>query len=115
VYACSWNKEGTQLLTCSADKTAKIWDAATGNLITTFKFGSAIEDQQLGCLWQGDVSLATIPAIVSFFFFWYLFFTEFPADASVGIAGGRHLHPRPQQPGQAQARHQGPQQGSPLT
>jgi len=40
----------------------KIWDATNGKNITTFKFGNEVEDQQVGCLWQGDflvsVSLA---------------------------------------------------------
>eukprot|EP00013_Stygamoeba_regulata_P012926 CAMPEP_0177678464 /NCGR_PEP_ID=MMETSP0447-20121125/29021_1 /TAXON_ID=0 /ORGANISM="Stygamoeba regulata, Strain BSH-02190019" /LENGTH=602 /DNA_ID=CAMNT_0019187465 /DNA_START=146 /DNA_END=1954 /DNA_ORIENTATION=+ len=57
IYACSWNDAGTQLLTASGDKTCKIWDAETGAAVTTFKLGNAIEDQQLGCLWQGEYLL----------------------------------------------------------
>ena len=31
IYACSWNKEGTKLLTASGDKTAKIFDIESGS------------------------------------------------------------------------------------
>jgi len=41
-------------LTCSADKTVKLWDVATQTSTTTFEFGSAVEDQQVGVLWQGN-------------------------------------------------------------
>jgi len=58
IYACSWNKEGDKLLTASGDKTAKLWDATTGKCITSFRFGNATEDQQLGCLWQGSFLLS---------------------------------------------------------
>jgi WD40 repeat protein len=54
IYAVSWNKAGDKVLTASADKTAKIFDVTTGKCTTTFKFGNATEDQQLGCIWQGD-------------------------------------------------------------
>lgn len=54
IYACSWNKSGDRLLTASADKTVKIWDVATGKAVQTYTFGADTNDQQLGCLWQGD-------------------------------------------------------------
>ena len=31
IYACSWNADGTKLLTASGDKTAKIFDIETGS------------------------------------------------------------------------------------
>jgi len=58
VYSCSWNADSTRLLTASADKTCKIWDVATGQAITTFTFENEVENQQLGCLWQGNYLLS---------------------------------------------------------
>eukprot|EP01088_Endostelium_zonatum_P010060 TRINITY_DN233_c0_g1_i1.p1 TRINITY_DN233_c0_g1~~TRINITY_DN233_c0_g1_i1.p1 ORF type:complete len:697 (-),score=186.30 TRINITY_DN233_c0_g1_i1:69-2051(-) len=57
IYGVSWNSQSTQVLTASGDRTCKIWDVASGNgkAVTTFEMGSDdVNDQQLGCLWQGD-------------------------------------------------------------
>eukprot|EP01115_Flamella_aegyptia_P006459 TRINITY_DN27069_c0_g1_i2.p1 TRINITY_DN27069_c0_g1~~TRINITY_DN27069_c0_g1_i2.p1 ORF type:complete len:405 (+),score=208.95 TRINITY_DN27069_c0_g1_i2:689-1903(+) len=54
IYSCSWSADSKRVLTASADKTCKIWNAENGECLTTFTFGEALEDQQLGCLWQGD-------------------------------------------------------------
>lgn len=54
VYAVAWKPDGTQLLTCSGDKTCKLWNVETRELITEFPMGSAVDDQQVSCLWQGD-------------------------------------------------------------
>lgn len=53
VYAISWSPDGKQLLSASGDKTCKLWDVASGNLISTFNMGSDVLDQQVSCLWQG--------------------------------------------------------------
>jgi len=58
IYACSWSPDGKQVLTVSADKTAKIWDE-NGKLVQTFTFEGGVEQQQLGCLWQGK-TLASV-------------------------------------------------------
>ncbi|KAM4809011.1 WD repeat-containing protein 1 [Rhinophrynus dorsalis] len=58
IYAISWSPDSTQLLSASGDKTAKIWDVAANSAVTTFKFGSEVQDQQLGCLWQKDYLLS---------------------------------------------------------
>ena len=58
IYGCAWSPDSTQVLTSSGDKTCKLWDVATGNVVTTFKFGSQLENQQLGCLWVGDSLLS---------------------------------------------------------
>ncbi|XP_078534599.1 WD repeat-containing protein 1 [Lissotriton helveticus] len=58
VYAVSWSADGTQLLSASGDKTAKIWDVGANSLVSTFKFGSDVLDQQLGCLWQKNYLLS---------------------------------------------------------
>ncbi|EGC29501.1 hypothetical protein DICPUDRAFT_51240 [Dictyostelium purpureum] len=54
IYSCSWSEDNNRILTASADKTCKIWDSTTGKCEKTFTFGSDTNDQQLGCLWQGD-------------------------------------------------------------
>ncbi len=48
-----------QVLTVSADKTAKIWDISeegNGKVSTTFQFSDigGAEDMQVGCLWMGE-------------------------------------------------------------
>lgn len=58
VYAVAWKPDGTQLLTCSGDKTCKLWDVATRQMISEFPMGNAVEDQQVSCLWQGDYLLS---------------------------------------------------------
>lgn len=62
VYAVAWSPDSKSLLSASGDKTCKTWDVATMSLITEFPMGTAIEDQQVSCLWQGkhmlSVSLA---------------------------------------------------------
>ncbi|XP_031563060.1 WD repeat-containing protein 1-like [Actinia tenebrosa] len=54
VYGVSFSPDGNQFLTASADRTCKIWNVPDRTLTTTFKFGSDLEDMQVGCLWQGE-------------------------------------------------------------
>eukprot|EP00057_Strongylocentrotus_purpuratus_P007409 XP_011661883.1 PREDICTED: WD repeat-containing protein 1 [Strongylocentrotus purpuratus] len=58
IYGISWSDDSKKILTSSADKTAKIWDVETGQAVTEFTFGTDLEHQQLGCLWQGDFLLS---------------------------------------------------------
>jgi len=58
IYAVSWKADSAQVLTASGDKTAKIFDANTGQCVQTFNIGAAVDDQQLGCLWQGRFLLS---------------------------------------------------------
>ncbi|XP_026332249.1 actin-interacting protein 1 [Hyposmocoma kahamanoa] len=53
VYGISWSPDGTQLLSCSGDKTCAIWDVETMQRTTLFNMGTAVENQQVSCLWQG--------------------------------------------------------------
>lgn len=54
VYAVAWKPDGTQLLTASGDKTCRLWDVETRDLIVEFPMGSTVDDQQVSCLWQGE-------------------------------------------------------------
>ncbi|KAI8353371.1 WD40-repeat-containing domain protein [Blakeslea trispora] len=57
VFALSWSPDSTQLLSSSADYTAKIWDVNTKSVVNTFEINSAfnaVDNQQVGNLWSGD-------------------------------------------------------------
>lgn len=47
VYGVAWNPDGKQLLTCSGDKTARLWDVETRQMVTEFVLGSTVDDQQV--------------------------------------------------------------------
>jgi WD40 repeat protein len=54
IYALAWSPDSKQVLTASGDKTCRLWDVETHSVVTEFKMGSDIVDQQVGCLWQED-------------------------------------------------------------
>ncbi|KAH8258684.1 hypothetical protein KR038_003934 [Drosophila bunnanda] len=54
VYALAWKPDGTQLLTCSGDKTCRLWQVESRELISEFVIGATVDDQQVSCLWQGE-------------------------------------------------------------
>lgn len=54
VYGVSWSPDGKQLLTASGDKTAKLWDVETRQIVSEFTMGNAVDDQQVSCLWQNN-------------------------------------------------------------
>lgn len=54
VYGVAWKPDGTQLLTCSGDKTCRLWNVETRELINEFPMGNTVDDQQVSCLWQGE-------------------------------------------------------------
>lgn len=58
VYGVAWKSDGKQLLTCSGDKTCKLWDVETKTMISEFVMGDTVDDQQVSCLWQGDYLLS---------------------------------------------------------
>ncbi|KAG8195533.1 hypothetical protein JTE90_019521 [Oedothorax gibbosus] len=58
IYAISWSPDGTKLLTASGDRSCKVWDASTFEVISEFKLGHDIMDQQVSCLWQGQYLLS---------------------------------------------------------
>ncbi|XP_045189751.1 WD repeat-containing protein 1-like [Mercenaria mercenaria] len=54
IYALDFSPDGSEVLTVSGDKTAKIWNLASKELVVEFVMGKEIDDMQVGCLWQGD-------------------------------------------------------------
>eukprot|EP01121_Diplochlamys_sp_Union-15-3_P010046 TRINITY_DN2776_c0_g1_i2.p1 TRINITY_DN2776_c0_g1~~TRINITY_DN2776_c0_g1_i2.p1 ORF type:complete len:618 (+),score=129.89 TRINITY_DN2776_c0_g1_i2:52-1854(+) len=60
IMAVSWSDDNVRFITASADKTCKIWNSNSFECETTFTFPDDVENQQLGCLWQGNhiVSIA---------------------------------------------------------
>ncbi|KAI0228243.1 Actin-interacting protein 1 [Lamellibrachia satsuma] len=54
IYGVSFSPDSKQVLTVSADKTAKIWDVPSGSLVQEFVMGTTVDDMQVGCLWLGE-------------------------------------------------------------
>lgn len=54
IYAMCFNKDGSKLLTASGDKSAKIWNVEKKSTEAEYKFGTQVNDMQVGCLWQDD-------------------------------------------------------------
>ncbi|KAI8884882.1 WD40 repeat-like protein, partial [Backusella circina FSU 941] len=62
IFSVAWSPDSAQLLTSSADSTAKIWDINTKQVVTTFNIDSAlnpVDNQQVGNLWKGDHLIST--------------------------------------------------------
>jgi len=60
IFDLSWSPDGKSFLTCSGDKTAKIWDPESGHCKTTFTISKKpqVEDMQISCLWHEDYLLS---------------------------------------------------------
>jgi WD40 repeat protein len=69
VNACSWSPDGTKVVSCSDDKTVRIWDVSLGECIRTLTGhdGSVCDDlfervwiQYLGSFSVGGVGLCDL-------------------------------------------------------
>lgn len=63
VYGVAWSPDGKKLMTCSADKTVKIWNMDEKHFIsnkeeTVFTLGNTIDDMQVGCAWMGNTLIS---------------------------------------------------------
>lgn len=63
VYGMAWSPDSKKLLTCSADKTCKIWNMDERHYIsnkeeTVFNMGTNVDDMQVGCAWIGSTLLS---------------------------------------------------------
>ncbi|OQV26168.1 Actin-interacting protein 1 [Hypsibius exemplaris] len=54
VYGICFSPDNTQLISASGDKTCKLWDVSTGQVVQEYGFGDDLESMQLGTLWQGE-------------------------------------------------------------
>ncbi|KAL0441968.1 UNVERIFIED_CONTAM: Actin-interacting protein 1-2 [Sesamum radiatum] len=59
IYAISWSPNSKQVLTVSADKSAKIWEISDDNIGKVKKTlpcpgSGGVDDMLVGCLWQND-------------------------------------------------------------
>ena len=52
IYSLCWDPNSGKILSVSGDKTAKLWDVEGKTMLREFKLGDAVDDQQVGCLWQ---------------------------------------------------------------
>ncbi|KAI0084155.1 WD40-repeat-containing domain protein [Irpex rosettiformis] len=57
INAVSWSPDDKSLLTSSADRTVKLWDAESRKLLTSWTLGTTVEHQQVGNVWTdgGDI------------------------------------------------------------
>ena len=54
VNAAVFSPDGARILTASADKTAKLWDAASGKLIASFGHKDGVEVAAFSSRWCSD-------------------------------------------------------------
>ncbi|XP_069139831.1 actin-interacting protein 1-like [Argopecten irradians] len=54
IYGLSFSGDGKKILSCSGDKTCKVWDVETMSCVSTFNMGTQVNDMQVGCLWQDE-------------------------------------------------------------
>ncbi|XP_049851579.1 66 kDa stress protein-like [Schistocerca gregaria] len=54
IYSVAWSPDSTKFVTASADKSVKLWNASDFSLLKTIQMGEDIDDQVLGCIWNGN-------------------------------------------------------------
>jgi WD40 repeat protein len=61
IYACSWSPDNSKIVTCSSDKTLKIWNA-DGSFVKdlTLVGNTTVDDQQLGVLWLNADTIISV-------------------------------------------------------
>ncbi|KAI0206140.1 WD40-repeat-containing domain protein [Astrocystis sublimbata] len=55
IFAASWSSDSKRFVTASADQTVKMWDADSGSVLRSWRFGGdgdvSVDDQQVGVVW----------------------------------------------------------------
>lgn len=54
IYGVDISGDSKEALTVSGDKTAKIWNLESGDVVCEFVLGKSVPDMQVGCAWLGD-------------------------------------------------------------
>ncbi|PVF98501.1 putative actin interacting protein 1 [Serendipita vermifera] len=60
IFATSWAPDSAQFSTSSADKTVKIFDAASQKLVSSWTVGTDLSDQQCGNTWMGEHEIVSL-------------------------------------------------------
>eukprot|EP01083_Nonionella_stella_P003016 8595_1 len=60
IYELAWSPDGKRFISSSADKTCKVWNYESGDLLHTFRFADkpSIADMQVSCLWMDKYLLS---------------------------------------------------------
>ncbi|RWS30825.1 Actin-interacting protein 1-like protein [Leptotrombidium deliense] len=60
IYGVCWpsSEDSNKIISCSGDKTTKLYDVNAQKCIQTWKFGNEVNDQQVSCLWQNEFILS---------------------------------------------------------
>ncbi|CAO3632940.1 unnamed protein product [Mucor hiemalis] len=62
IFSLSWSPDSTQILSSSADYTAKIWDVNAKAVVNTFEINTSVntvDNQQVGNLWKDQYLIST--------------------------------------------------------
>ncbi|KAG8832221.1 WD40 repeat-like protein [Serendipita sp. 399] len=60
IFAAGWSSDSKHFATSSADKTVKLFDAATQKVVNSWTIGSGLLDQQCGNTWVGEHEIASL-------------------------------------------------------
>ncbi|TFK21147.1 WD40 repeat-like protein [Coprinopsis marcescibilis] len=60
IMAASWSLDNKSIITSSADRSVKLWDAETRKTLATWIVGAAVEHQQVGNTWSPSVGIVSL-------------------------------------------------------
>ena len=74
IYAIAFSPDSKHILSASGDKTAKVFDSSSGNLVAEFICGKTVDDMVVGCLWQAPNTII-VTSLAG-----YLYYLEMEGD-----------------------------------